>query len=143
MFCSTASPGESGVYKGQHLFLLKTAPTQLVRRYDLPKLCYVRGQKTACKCCLLLTDCCAVSCWEPSSDFWRVDATLWGCSLSASPAKCYFRGSPAGPVSEGSADICASARRPAVCFSSAGKPKPVGFVFLRLLAECLLLKPRC
>lgn len=62
---------------------------------------------------------------------------------TASPEKCYFRGSPAGPVSEGSADICASPRRPAVCFSSVGKPKPVGFVFLLLLAECLLLKPRC
>lgn len=83
LFCSTGSPGESGVYKGQRLFLLKTAPTQLVRRYDPPKLCYVRSRKTACKCCLLLTDCCVVSCSQPSSDFWRVDATLWSCSLSA------------------------------------------------------------
>lgn len=30
-----------------------------------------------------------------------------------------------------------------VCFSSKGKLKPVGFVFLLLLAMCPLLKPRC
>lgn len=30
-----------------------------------------------------------------------------------------------------------------VCFSSKGKLKPVGFVFLLLLAVCPLLKPRC
>lgn len=30
-----------------------------------------------------------------------------------------------------------------VCFSSKGKLKPVGFVFLILLAMCPLLKPRC
>lgn len=31
--------------------------------------------------------------------------------------------------------------RLSVCFSSVGKPKPVGFVFLLLLAQRLLLKP--
>lgn len=87
-------------------------------------------------------------------------------------ANCYFRGSPAGLVSKGnttgsslswwvhrdesnpapptsfpvsppSHPLCSSPAPPPFCFSVKGNLKLVRFVFLPLLAKCLLLKPRC
>lgn len=115
-------------------------------------------------------------------------ASLWACATTFFPspplhhhpthkltANCYFRGSPAGPVSKANktgsslswwtrrdeseakhplilTSLCLSVYSsippsqlspPLFVFSSRGKLKPVGFVFLLLLAKCLFLKPRC
>lgn len=141
LFCSAGSPGESWVYIGQRLFLHQTASAQSAQRSQ--------SEQTACKRRLACTVC------SPSS---RVSARSGraACLLameappsSPPPAATSHQSATSGEVvllwcrrATNRAPLSAptpaplhysSLRCPLACFSSGGKPKPVGFVFLLLL----------